>query len=283
MRKLILFFLLTLVPLTAHAAKKEETIYDRVMRTGTVRCGYALWPPVATLKDPQTGNLTGIYVEIAEKMAQALGLKLEWTEETGWGSFIESLRANRFDLFCAPVWRNAERGRYISYTVPLAYSAMHFYARANDARFDKDLSILDDPAYKLAAMDGEMSQIIARQFFPRAEQVAIPQLGDITQLLLSVSTGKADGVFLEPGLAKDFATKNPGQIRQVTKEPYQIFPNSFATKLGEVEFKEMIDSALTELLNQGEIDRIITKYEPDRSIFMPVQKPYSYIAPQPLP
>lgn len=282
MRKLVLTIVAFLIAVPAFAADKESA-YDRVIRTGTLRCGYALWPPTAMAKDPKTGEMTGIFVEIAEEMAENLNVKLEWTEETGWGSFIESLQSNRFDLFCAPLWRNAERGRLISYTVPLAYSALHLYARAGDERFDKDIAILNSADYKLATMDGEMSQIVARRFFPNAQQVSIPQLGDITQLVMDVATGKADAVFLEPSLAYDFAKKNPGKIRQVTKEPYQVFPDSFGMLIGEEKFKDMIDSALIEMMNQGAVDRIIEKYEPDRSIFMPVQKPYVYIAPKTLP
>lgn len=260
----------------------KETAYERVMRTKTLRCGYALWPPHAVLKDPKTGELTGIFVEIAEQMSAALDVKLVWAEETGWGSFIEGLNSNRFDLFCAPLWRNAERGKLISYTTPLAYSALHFYVRKDDNRFDKDLDILNNPQYKLATMDGEMSQMIARRFFPKAQQVSIPQLGDITQLMLNVGSGKADGVFLEPSLALDYSSKNPGKIKQVTKEPYQVFPNSFGMLIGGGKLQEMVDSALVEMINQGVVDRIITKYEPDRSVFMPVQKPYTYVEPKAL-
>ena len=171
----------------------------------------------------------------------------------------------------------------LSYTVPISYSATHFYTRVDDKRFDADLSILNDPRYRLAIMDGEMSDTIARKIFPKASTEAIPQLADITQLLLSVSVGKADGVFLEPSLARDFARANPGKIRQATKKPFAVYPNSFGLKIGETKMQEMMDNALIEMLARGDIDRITTQYEPDRSIFMPVAKPYEFVEPAPLP
>lgn len=257
----------------------QESVYDRVMRTKTIRCGYALWPPSAVFKDPNSGELKGAFVDIANEAAANMGLKIDWAEETGWGSFIESLESDRIDMFCAPLWRNAERGVRIGYTVPLAYSALNLYTRVGDTRFDDNLSVLNDAQYRLATMDGEMSAIVARKRFPKAQTVDIPQLGDITQLLLSVADGKADGVFLEPSLAKDFADKNPGKIRQASKEPVSIFPIVFGVKLGETKMQGMLDSALTEMLNQGRVDEIIAAYEKDRSIFMPVAKPYIYVQP----
>ena len=264
------------------AAAEAESVYDRVMRTKTIRCGYAQWPPAMLVKDANTGKITGIFHEIAEEMAVNLNLKIEWAEETGWGAFIEGLQSNRFDMFCAPLWQNAERGRLISYSRPLSYSASHVYARAGDMRFDNDLSLLNAPEYKIATLDGEMSSIIARKFFPRAQTVSLPQLSDITQVMLDVVGGKADVTFMDPSIAKAFASKNPGMIRQATRIPYNIFPNVFGFRIGEEKFKGMIDSALGEMLNQGRIDKITEKYEPDRSIFMPVAKPYIYVEPAPL-
>lgn len=252
----------------------NESVYDRVMRTKTLRCGYAVWPPTAILKDANSGKITGIFPEVIEEAAANMNLKLEWVEETGWGSFIEGLESKRFDAFCAPLWRNAQRGSRVFYTVPLAYSALHFYARVDDHRFDNDLSILNSDSYTLATMDGEMSALVANKQFPKAKQMSIPQLGDITQLLLSVASNKADGVFLEPSLAKDFEKTNPGKIRQVTKQPVSVFPISYGVLIGEDKLQGMLDSALIEMLNQGRVDQLIEKYETDRAVFMPVNKPY---------
>jgi ABC-type amino acid transport substrate-binding protein len=262
--------------------EKTETAYERVMRTGEIRCGYAMWPPKAVNKDLNTGEVVGIFPEIAEEMAKSLGLKLIWAEEVGWGNYIESLRAKRFDVFCAPLWRTGDRGKHTGYTIALAYSPLHFYARKDDDRFDENLSNLNSEEFTLSTLDGEMSSIVANRFFPKAKTTSLPQLADLSQLFINVQTGKADGVFSEPNLAFDFARKNPGTIRQVTKEPFQVFSNSFGMLLGEVKLQQMLNTSLIELRDQGIIDQIITKYEPDRSKFLPVRKPYEYIQPQPL-
>ncbi|MEJ0063037.1 MAG: transporter substrate-binding domain-containing protein [Alphaproteobacteria bacterium] len=277
------YFLERPAAVTPAAAPTKESAYDRVMRTKTLRCGYALWPPYMLTKDVNTGKVGGIFAEIAEKVADGLHLKLEWAEEVGWSSYIESLRTGRFDVMCAPLWVSAEKAEFLNYTLPLTYSALHFYVRAGDTRFDDNLQKLNAPEYKLATMDGEVSQMTAKRFFPKAAELSIPELADITQLFMNVATGKADGVFNEPGLAKDYASKNPGTLRQVTKEPFQVFPNSMGMAIGENNLTRTIDSALTELMNSGEIDRIIAKYDPDRSIFMPVAKPYTYVPPPALP
>src|SRR5436305_11562808 len=88
----------------------QETVYDRVIKSGKIRAAYLSYPP-ACIKDTTTGKLSGIFVETLEKAADNLGLKVEWTEEVGWGSQIEGLQADRYDIVGSPVWANPTRGK----------------------------------------------------------------------------------------------------------------------------------------------------------------------------
>lgn len=59
MKKIILVFLLVIISLPAWAGD-DGSVYDRIMRTGTIRCGYGLWS-VYLNKDPNTGKMGEIY------------------------------------------------------------------------------------------------------------------------------------------------------------------------------------------------------------------------------
>ncbi|MDX1921915.1 MAG: transporter substrate-binding domain-containing protein [Alphaproteobacteria bacterium] len=254
---------------------KQESAYERVLRTKTLRCGYADWPPYVFKKDPTTDEVSGILVDATQAIADRLKLKLEWTENTGWGSFIESLQSHRIDAFCAGVWRNAERGRYIGYTSPIFYSAVYPYVRADDHRFDKDLSLINQPDVRISTMDGEMSDMIAKLHFPKATPVSIPQLGQITDIYMNVATRKADIVFNEPSIADDFMKSNPNTLRRAQDVPFEFFPTSLCVEIRENALREMLDSATIELHNQGVIEDIISRYSKDPKVFLRVAKPYA--------
>ncbi len=264
------------------SAEKAESVYDRVMRTGTIRCGYALWPPYVFTKD-DAGKMGGFAYDIVEAAAKALTLKVEWAEEVAWGPNIrEGLKTGRYDMFCAPLWIQASDGMLTEYTIPFAYSSVYYYTRANDNRFDKGVEQLNSSAYKIAVMDGEQSDTIATQFFPKAQKVSIPALADLSQLMLNVATGKADIVFQEPSIANGFADANPGQLKRGQDTPFIVYPNAFGAKLGEYKMVSMINSAMMELINSGEVDRIIDGYVKEPGIFLPVSKPYNYVPPRAL-
>ena len=252
----------------------QETAYDRVLRTGILRCGYADWPPYVFTKDAETGKVSGILPDVTEAIAAKLNLKVEWTENTGWGSFIESLRTHRIDGFCAGAWRNAERGRYVAFTSPIFYSATYPYVSINDHRFDKDLSGINQPDIHISAMDGEMSDVIAKHYFPKATEISVPQLGQITDILMNVATHKADVVFQEPSMVNDFLKTNPNTLRAAQDQPFQVFQTSLVVDIHESQLRDMLDSALSELQNQGIIEEIISKYSTDPKIFLRIAKPY---------
>src|SRR5438270_6559114 len=73
------------------------SLYDHVVSSGKLRCGYVIYNP-GCIKDPNTGKLSGIGVEAMEIVAKKLGLRLEWTEEVGWGTMIEGLQSGRYDI-----------------------------------------------------------------------------------------------------------------------------------------------------------------------------------------
>ncbi|MDD5587070.1 MAG: transporter substrate-binding domain-containing protein [Alphaproteobacteria bacterium] len=252
----------------------KESAYDRVLRTGVLRCGYADWPPYVFTKDPATGKVSGILADVTETMAAKLSLKVDWSENTGWGSYIEALRTGRIDAFCAGSYRNAEKGRYLAYTVPVFYNAVYPYVRVDDHRFDKDLSVVNDPGVRISTMDGEISDMIAKAHFPKATAVSVPQLGQGTDIFVNIAAGKADIVFNEPSITDDYIKNNPGTLRRAGNVPFQTYPTCLDVDIHEMQLRDMLDSALIELQNAGLIEKIISKYSSDPKVFLRAAKPY---------
>lgn len=258
----------------ASGTASSAWLYERVMKSGTIRCGYVVDTP-GCMKDPATGKLNGIGVDTLEMVAKNLGLKLQWSEEVGWGSMIEGLQANRYDIVASPVWTNANRARLADFSKPIYFSPIFAYVRIGDKRFTaNNLDSLNSPKYSIATIDGETAEIIAREDFPTAKKVSLPQLSDVAQMLLSVSTKKADVAFAQLAAAAGFMSNNPGQIECVKGKPVRVFPNCWMFRRGQFEFKEMLDTALDQLMNSGAVDKIIRKYEPAPNTLYRVGLPY---------
>ena len=256
-------------------ADKTESVYDRVMRAGVIRCGYVIYSP-GCLKDPNTGKLSGIGIDTIEMVAKNLGLKVEWVEEVGWGTMLEGLQNNHYDMVATPVWTNANRARLIDFSSPLYYSPINVWVKSGDKRFNQtNLSSLNSNGKTIATVDGETAEVIANEDFPLAKKLSLPQLAGVDQVLLNVSTGKADASFEEPAVANEFLKHNPGSIEALRMDrPIRVFPNCWMFRRGQLEYKDMIDTALAQLINSGAVDTVIQKYEKYPGTLYRVALPY---------
>lgn len=252
----------------------KQTTYDKIIESGKIRVGYISYPP-SFIKDPNTGEYSGIFHEVLQEIGKKLNVEIDYTEEVGWGTMIEAISSGRVDLIATGVWPTTERGRHIDFTNPLYYSTVRAYAKADDNRFDGDLSKINNSNIKISSIDGEMTSIIAQIDYPKAKQVSLTQISDVSQVLLDVATGKADITFAEPAIALEYVSKNPGQIKEVKNvKSVRVFPNAMIVGKGEVEFLSTLNIAIEELVNNGLVNRTIEKYEKYPDSFQRLSLPF---------
>ena len=249
-----------------------ETAYERVMRTGTLRCGYALYP-IFFERDPNTNALSGVYYDFVEEIGKQLSLKIEWTEEVALANAFDGLKSRRYDVMCFPFNQTPGRARATEFTIPIIYVPFYAYVRADDTRFDRNYEKINDPSIKFAYLEGEFSQYLKAEKFPKAQSVSMPNLTDVSQVLLQVALGKADITTTAPSTAEAFLAHNPGKLRRVVGA-YLRMQNSggLSVAVGEESLKNMLDTTLRAMLASGVVEKIIGKYTTSPDLFFyPVQ------------
>jgi len=259
---------------TVPTQPRKETTYERVIRTGEIRCAYAVYEP-PLIKDLNTGKLSGIFYDVMEEVGRRLNLKINWVEEVGYGTIAAGFETDRYDAFCNTVWPTPERSRAASFTIPLYYSPVDILIRADDHRFDSDPSKLNSPDYIFAVKDGDVSDTFVKQIFPNAKTTSIPDMADTSQLLVDVTNKKADAAINSPELLYQYLDKNPGALRDLTPDhPINAAPNTIMIKPDQYQFKMMLDVTLQGLLNSGFIDAELKKYQSYHPIYLRDALPY---------
>lgn len=253
--------------------KIKETAYERILRTGKIRCGYYVFPP-ATQIDPNSGELSGLFVDMWDILAQNMSLEVEWTEELSFGNLYEGLTMGRYDAICTPDWPSARSARVALYSVPVFFSGINVYVRQDDTRFDDDFMILNDPAYALSVQDGSVGEQIGALRFPVAGTVGIARDAPAAQMELNVVNGKADATFLDHNRFMLFNEAHPGALKQVNDEPVRIYSFKIAVPAGDYKLKFWLDEAVEELLHNGEMDRLVDQWELFPDSFLRVALPY---------
>ncbi|MDD5585845.1 MAG: transporter substrate-binding domain-containing protein [Alphaproteobacteria bacterium] len=235
-------------------------VTDRVLQTKTIRCGYFVAPPYFD-KAPNTQTLSGINYEIMEAVGKRLGLAIAWVAEIGIGDIVTGLETNKIDAMCATLWPNPPRVQTMSFSAPLFYSPVHAYARADDRRFDNGLDKANAPGISISAIDADFSYDLAKEKFPRASIKSLPPSASVSDVMLQVTTNKADLVMMDRGTANGFSKANNGRLKAVPGvAPIQIYPELVFLKRGEFHLRDIINSALDQLKNDGFIEQTINKY-----------------------
>lgn len=253
-------------------ARAGETA-QRALDSETLRCGYAEWTPVF-YRDIDSGEFKGIAHDVMEEIGRKTGLRIQWTENAGWGMIAEGV-GTRYDMACVTLGMMATRARAIGFSQPVFYIPVYPVVRADDARFDANLDLLQDPRSKIGVLEGEGSALIAAERYPKATTIAIPQSADYTLLMEDIKAKKSDISFITAETFDSFDKKQPGIFKIAQRgKPVSVIAAGFGLPRDDMAFKTLIDTALTELQNEGRLDEILDRYDTGGRIFLRPPKPY---------
>jgi len=259
----------------------RETAYERVMRTQTLRCGYGTWKP-GVYKDPATGKMEGLFVELIETMGKLSKLKIEWAAETDWGQIAESIDSGKIDAFCAGMANDAARGKRIAYTNPLSYWTFDAIVRADDTRFPTESAKTEDlnkPDYATAYTEGDVLETVVKGEFPLVKGLPLPPLGTPADNVMNVITKKTDFVIMPKVIFQAFNAENPDKLRFLKLlPPLRSYGNVIAVGLDDFRLQQMLNASVNELVNSSAYVQIMTKYDQSYpESFLPVRSGYEII------
>ena len=236
-----------------------QDVYDQVMKSHTIRCTYALRPPLLA-KDINTGRLSGIGYDLTEEIGKRLSLKIEWVEETGFGSIIESIKTHRADMACGIYWANSARAPYIGFTHPIYFETLYVYSRKDDTRKISSFDELNDPKYSFSSIDGGTPIVLQKQLFPLSKQKTLPELSDLADTFEDLVTKKVDFVLQPEITTVNFEKARPDLIKKLLDKPVTYYPVVMFLPLNDYRMKSMVDTVLMEIDYDGTLERLLKKY-----------------------
>jgi len=256
----------------------SESAYERVMRTGVLRCGYGLWEP-SVMRDPNTGQFSGIIYDFMQEVGKALNLKIEYTLEMPWDSVGLALKSGKIDAHCAGIWATPPRGRVMAFSDPLFFSPTVAFARADDNRFDNNLARINQPDVTIALSDDDITTEVYKMDYPQAKKWDLPQMAPPEELLLAIANNKADVTCNAPPRLHSFEKGYPGKIKIIpAAKPLRIFPDTIAVNIDEEQLLHVLNTAIDQQIDSGTMDKIVAKYKDkfDVSFVVPVNRPYTW-------
>jgi polar amino acid transport system substrate-binding protein len=171
----------------APAAHADSTV-DQIRARGVLRIPAILNEVPYFNKDPRTGEWHGFVIDMAQDVADQLGVKLQ-VVESSWANAILDVESHKVDMAFA-VTATPKRALSVSFSAPTYFNSFIVVSAKKDIE-GKSWADLNDPKYTFAVDLGSAQDLITQQYLPKAN---ILRFKTRDEAIVAVVTGKADGL-----------------------------------------------------------------------------------------
>lgn len=232
------------------AAQEDDGSLQRVLDAGELKIGTEGTYAPFSYHD-EDNKLVGYDVEVAEKIAEKLGVEAVFVE-TEWDSIIAGLDTGRFDIISNQVGITDERKEKFDFTIPDSYARGALIVKKGNTEIT-DFSDLEGKkaAHTLTSNWAQVSEGYG------AELVGVDGFEQAVQLIIS---GRADFTINDNIAFYDYVQQKPDAEVEIVKLLDEVSVSGIPVRKADKSLYEAINAALQELADEGELTEISERY-----------------------
>jgi polar amino acid transport system substrate-binding protein len=234
-KRIVLLMVIALLAVTligvpgAPAAEDRQSVVEQVIQRGVLRVGMSTFVPWA-MKD-KTGKLIGFEIDVATRLAEDMGVKVEFVP-TKWSGIIPALLTGKFDVIIGGMGILPSRNLKVNFTEPYDYTGMSMVASKKMAAGMMGLAAFNAPDVIIAARLGSTAVTAAKKYLPKAE---IRMFDDEAQAYQEVINGRAHAVVGSAPTPAFQAIKYPNKLFLPIEGTFTLEPIGFAVRKGDLD------------------------------------------------
>lgn len=242
---------------SGNSSRSAGGTLQKIYKEGVLKVGYVVYPPTI-IKDPETGELSGCFVDAVRFIAEVSKLRVEFVETT-WATFMSGLQSGQFELSIGATYRTIPRAMEVAFTKPIIYIGNGAIIRNGDGRFTT-IEDFNKEGIKIAVAQGETSHEYARTYLGKAELIVV-STADLSEPLTEVIAGRADVGLADSWTTFQFAREYPEVVTDLFADrPYNIMPVGWAVKQNDQEFLNFLNTSIDYLISTGQMREWEKKY-----------------------
>ena len=199
----------------------------------------------------ESGELVGYDTEVAQAIADKLGLEAEFVEGE-WDGLFAGLDAGRYDVVVNGVEITEERGEKYAFSTPYAYVKTVIVCKKGYNQID---SFQDLSGKKTANSLGSTYADMAASYGASVENV--DTLAETIDMLVS---GRVDATLNSEDSILDYLKQHPDADIEIVAYSDESSQVAIPISRAQIELKEAIDKALAELSEEGVLAELSEKY-----------------------
>lgn len=168
----------------AYAQQSKDPRVADLVRTGKLRVGIGLGSPSGAMKNPATGELRGLAVDLGRALATRIGVDFVAVEYPRPGAILEGVQTNAWDVAFLVV--DPERAKEVDFAPPHTQSDFTYLVPAGSSIHK--VADADQPGIRIAVPRGDGVDLRLTRLLKKAELVRTDTLSAAVEL---VRTGGA--------------------------------------------------------------------------------------------
>lgn len=266
MKKLALLLVVMFAAMTLGTGSAFSGALDEIQKRGTLRVGMEPGYMPFELTN-QKGEIIGFDVDMAQRMAKAMGVKLELVS-TAWDGIIPALLTKKFDIIMSGMTLTQQRNLSINFATPYILIGQSVLLNKKFEGEVNSYADLNDPKYTVASKLGTTGEQATKRMLPNAKYISYEteQEG-----VIEVVNGKIDAFIYDmPFNAIAYAQKGQGKIVHLD-EPFTKEPLAWAIRKGDVDFLNWLNNFMAQIRYDGVYDKIYQKWFQDDTWLKEIQ------------
>ena len=205
----------------------QQSAVEQIMKRGVLRVGMSTFVPWA-MKD-KTGKLIGFEIDVATKLAEDMGVEVEFVP-TKWAGIIPALLTGKFDVIIGGMSIRPDRNLKVNFSIPYDYAGQSLAANKKLAAGFNRLEDFNRSEVIIAARLGSTAADAANKFMPKAQKKFFD---DEAQVIQEVVNGRAHAAVASAPLPAFQAIKYPDQLFVPIQGTFTKEPIGFAVRKGD--------------------------------------------------
>lgn len=223
----------------------QESVIEKIQKEGVIRVGMSTFVPWA-MKDKK-GELIGFEIDVAKKLAEDMGVKIEFVP-TAWSGIIPALLTGKFDVIIGGMGITPQRNLKVNFTIPYEYSGMSMVAHQKKAAGFNSLQDFNKSDVTIAVRMGTTAEQAARKFMPQAR---LKLFENESQALQELNLGRVHAVVSSAPMPVFHALKYPDKLFVPLSDNFTREPIGFALRKGDHDALNYFNNWIRNMHAQG--------------------------------
>ncbi|MBM3732972.1 MAG: amino acid ABC transporter substrate-binding protein [Acidimicrobiia bacterium] len=233
---------------TEAAAQARESNLVRVTKSKKLRV--CIWPEYYAIshKNPTTGKLQGIDIDVAQALGKELGAEVQFVE-TSFGAFIADMQADKCDICMFGLGATLPRARAVEFSEPYIVTSIYGVTRKDHPKIKK-WADLDQDGLVVAVALGSYVETFMKGYLKKAKVLSVQPPATREG---EVAARRADILMTDYPIAKKLESLHDWALIVAPTEPLAVTPYAYAIPQGDQVWLNYINLFVQTLKRDGRL------------------------------